>query len=159
MLEFRLSTLAVPQAARRLAKAAVAVLADALCAPDVVHDFDLALTEACANVVRHAYPPGEPGPVGIVLWLHPGESVQAMVTDQGKGPPPDAERDITPGPDSEGGRGLFIIKSLMDEATLVRREGSTEVFMRKNVPGELWNSGQCRSGQAGGQTGGQTAGR
>lgn len=143
MLDFRFSTLAVPQAARRLAKAAVAVLADSICAPDVVHDFDLALTEACANVVRHAYPRDAPGPVEIVLRLIPGEAVEAVVTDFGIGPPEDIASKVSPGPDDEGGRGLFIIKSLMDEADLHRSGGRTDVSMRKAVPAELWSSGCC----------------
>jgi len=143
MLEFRFSTLAVPQAARRLAKAAVAVIADSICAPDAVHDFDLALTEACANVVRHAYPKDAPGPVEIVLRLIPGEAVEAVVTDFGIGPPEDLAKKVSPGPDDEGGRGLFIIKSLMDDAGLHRGEGRTDVSMRKAVAAELWAAGCC----------------
>jgi len=145
MLEFRFSTLAVPQAARRLAKAAVAVLADSLEAPDVLHDFDLALTEACANAVRHAYPQGAPGPVEIVLRLLPGEAVEAIVADAGMGPPEDLARKVSPGPDDEGGRGLFIIRSLMDEASLRRGDSRTEVRMRKTVPAPLWSTGCCRT--------------
>ncbi|EPR43891.1 putative anti-sigma regulatory factor, serine/threonine protein kinase [Desulfovibrio sp. X2] len=140
MLEFRLETTATAQAARRLAKAAVAVVADSVGLPEVVHDFDLALTEACANVVRHAYPKDAPGPLRIVVRLKPHAYVEAEVVDEGKGPPCQLTGAV-PLPEEEGGRGLFIIRNLMDSASLGREDGRTVIAMRKNVPSESWT---CR---------------
>src|ERR671917_34104 len=59
--------------------------AEALRLPDeLVEDLRLAVTEACTNVVRHAYPGGQTGPVEISI--HPlEEAVSVVVSDQGRG--------------------------------------------------------------------------
>src|ERR1044072_3943694 len=42
--------------------------AEALQLPaELVEDMRLAVTEACTNVVRHAYHEGEPGPIDVVI--------------------------------------------------------------------------------------------
>lgn len=143
MLEFRLETLATAQAARRLAKAAVAILADSLADCEVVHDFDLALTEACANAVRHAYKPDAPGALEIVLRLFPEEAVEALVIDHGQGPPVDFGSTPPPGPGEEGGRGLIIIGRLMDRMRLARENGTTILSIGKNVGPGHWVVGRA----------------
>ncbi|EPR36214.1 putative anti-sigma regulatory factor, serine/threonine protein kinase [Alkalidesulfovibrio alkalitolerans DSM 16529] len=142
MLEFRLETLATAPAACRLAKAAVAILADSLADCEIVHDFDLALTEACANAVRHAYRPGAPGTLQIVLRLFPEEAVEALVIDHGQGPPEDFGSAPPPGPGEEGGRGLIIIERLMDRMRLVRENGTTILSIGKNVGPGHWIAGR-----------------
>jgi anti-sigma regulatory factor (Ser/Thr protein kinase) len=73
---------------------------------DVATDLALAVGEACANVVVHAYPPGDIGP----LILHAEvleEEIRVHVSDQGRG--------MTPRPDSPGlGLGLPLIANLAD---------------------------------------------
>ena len=51
-----------PGDSRRLAKDVVDYLAAFLADGDVLHDLDIILTEACANVCRYAYG-GQPGPL------------------------------------------------------------------------------------------------
>ncbi|MGH2968507.1 MAG: ATP-binding protein [Solirubrobacteraceae bacterium] len=79
--------------------------AEALRLPDpVIEDMRLAVTEACTNVVRHAYADGDPGPVEILI--HPvDDALQVIVTDEGRGLGPSAD---TSGP----GLGLPLIAAL-----------------------------------------------
>src|ERR1044072_2356856 len=59
--------------------------AEALRLPDdLVEDLRLAVTEACTNVVRHAYPPDVPGPVEISI-VPTDEHVSVVVADHGRG--------------------------------------------------------------------------
>jgi serine/threonine-protein kinase RsbW len=58
--------------------------AEALDLPlDVIDDMRLAVTEACTNVVRHAYD-GEPGKLDIVLRPD-GDGLEVIVSDYGRG--------------------------------------------------------------------------
>jgi serine/threonine-protein kinase RsbW len=79
--------------------------AEALHLPvDVIEDMRLAVTEACTNVVRHAYDGVEPGPLEIVI-RPVGEALDVIVTDHGRG--------IGPSPDTAGpGLGLPLIAAL-----------------------------------------------
>ncbi|MHB1537260.1 MAG: ATP-binding protein [Solirubrobacteraceae bacterium] len=85
-------------------------------------DIRLAVTEACTNVVVHAYPDDEDGPLEVEARLAGGELV-IFVRDRGRG--------IAPRPDSPGlGLGLPLIASLADDVKLGRDErGHTEVQM------------------------------
>lgn len=85
-------------------------------------DLRLAVTEACTNVVVHAYPEDNTGPLGVRATLE-GEQLTVVVHDSGRG--------ITPRPDSPGlGLGLPLIASLADTVQLSRdQEGHTEVRM------------------------------
>jgi serine/threonine-protein kinase RsbW len=75
-------------------------------------DLELALTEACANVVRHAA-----GADGIEVRLDVAEDRCAIdVADNGAGFDADAVADPEPG--SERGRGLFLIKALSDNVRM-----------------------------------------
>jgi len=59
--------------------------AEALRLPDdLVEDLRLAVTEACTNVVRHAYPADVPGPVEISIVPTDG-FLTVVVSDHGRG--------------------------------------------------------------------------
>src|SRR5262245_17400389 len=77
---------------------------------DLVEDLRLAVTEACTNVVRHAYPPELPGPVEISI-VPTDEYVSVVVADHGRGI--GASSDTT-GP----GFGLPLIAAIADEVEL-----------------------------------------
>lgn len=85
-------------------------------------DLRLAVTEACTNVVVHAYPDGQEGPLEVQAALA-GQHLTVVVRDEGEG--------IGPRPDSPGlGLGLPLIASLADTVQLGRdEEGRTEVRM------------------------------
>ncbi len=85
--------------------------AEALRLPDdLVEDLRLAVTEACTNVVRHAYPPDLPGPVEISIRPL-DEHVSVVVADHGRGIGSSSD---TTGP----GLGLPLIAAIADEVEL-----------------------------------------
>jgi serine/threonine-protein kinase RsbW len=86
---------------------------------ETLGDLKLALTEACTNCVRHAYPE-QPGTVEITYELEPSRLV-VEVADDGLGfvlNGDDEEREL-----DEGGLGLAIIRAVTDEFELAEREG------------------------------------
>jgi len=88
-------------------------------------DIKLAVTEACTNVVVHAYPDGE-GPLGVAAIVD-DRQLTVVVVDEGRG--------ITPRPDSPGlGLGLPLIATLAESLELgTSAENQTEVRMTFNL--------------------------
>ena len=85
---------------------------------DLVADMRLAVTEACTNIVRHAYHDGQPGPIDVVIRPN-GDHLDLIVSDQGAG--------IGPSPDLAGpGLGLPLIAALAHALEIERapRSGS-----------------------------------
>jgi serine/threonine-protein kinase RsbW len=84
-------------------------------------DIKLAVTEACTNVVVHAYPNAE-GPMGLRASIE-GRQLSLVVIDRGRG--------IVPRPDSPGlGLGLPLIATLAESLELgTGRSEETEVRM------------------------------
>ncbi len=79
-----------------------------------VHSLGLALSEACANVIRHAYH-GEPDhPIELHLAVD-GSRLELSIRDQGTKFDPQAYQPPNLDEPHEGGYGVFIIRSLMDE--------------------------------------------
>lgn len=127
-----------PQASRGLAKEAVAYVAQYVDDPDVLHDLDIVLTEACANVTRHAYAESE-GPMEVRVRILPGQSVEVEVADWGKG----FARPVSfenAAPESECGRGMFIICKLTDSCEFKRRGRENSLRVVKNIRKELWKT-------------------
>jgi serine/threonine-protein kinase RsbW len=85
-------------------------------------DIRLAVTEACANVVVHAYPDDQEGPMEIVASMD-DDALTVLVRDWGLG--------IRPRPDSPGlGLGLSLIAALAETVQLGHdSEEHTEVRM------------------------------
>lgn len=85
-------------------------------------DIRLAVTEACTNVVVHAYPDGREGPMEVIASLL-GDELTVIVRDEGRG--------VGPRPDSPGlGLGLPLIASLTESLQLGRdAQDRTEVRM------------------------------
>ncbi|HEX8208448.1 MAG TPA: ATP-binding protein, partial [Solirubrobacteraceae bacterium] len=90
---------AVPENVASLRHAVVDLAEGAGADEPVRTDLALAVGEACANVVVHAYPPGDTGPLIIQATVVERREIVVTVIDQGQG--------MTPRPDSPGrGRGL-----------------------------------------------------
>jgi serine/threonine-protein kinase RsbW len=86
--------------------------AEALQLPaDLVEDMRLAVTEACTNVVRHAYADGE-GTIEVAVRPGP-DAVRISIEDHGRG--------TGPSPDTNGpGLGLPLIAALTDAVEIER---------------------------------------
>jgi len=84
--------------------------------PETLADLKLALTEACTNSIRHAYEDGRQGGVDVRYELN-GEAIAVEVSDAGSGFLR-APADVAPGELDEGGLGIAIIESVMDELVI-----------------------------------------
>ncbi len=98
-------------------------------AEDVLFDIDLAVEEASANIVGHAYPPGQVG--DLLLRVETTDDIMRItLTDWGLAFDPESvtpfDVDAPVGTRARGGTGLQLIHSLMDD--VVRKMAS--------VPGE-----------------------
>ncbi len=80
---------------------------------ELLADLKLAVTEACGNAVRHAYPDGE-GQVSVRYLVADG-AIEMIVEDQGSGFEPDDRVGAPlPGP-RESGMGMPIMGAIVDE--------------------------------------------
>ncbi len=100
-----------------------------------VRNLGLAVSEACANVIRHAYH-GQPGrPIGLRLRVD--ETRLALwIRDQGTKFDPHAYQAPDLDQPHEGGYGVFIIRSLMDEVDYdtSARQGTTLRLVKYRRP-------------------------
>jgi serine/threonine-protein kinase RsbW len=83
---------------------------------ELVEDLRLAVTEACTNVVRHAYPPQAPGRIDLTIAPDEG-ALRVVVSDRGRG--------IDPSPDTKGlGLGLPLIAAIVDSLEIEQAPGA-----------------------------------
>jgi serine/threonine-protein kinase RsbW len=94
----------------------VGALAEAFGLPPAsCFDVQLAVTEACANVVRHAYEDGR-GPIEITVDPE-ADALKIVVADHGRG--------IGPSPDTDGpGLGLPMIAALTEKLAIDHPPGT-----------------------------------
>jgi serine/threonine-protein kinase RsbW len=101
---------------------------------EVLADLKLALTEACGNVVRHAYTDGD-GDVSVFFSID-DRRILMTVQDDGDGiRAPDAIDESPVQAPLEGGMGMSIIRAIVDElAVEPGNDGrGTVVRMVKNL--------------------------
>jgi anti-sigma regulatory factor (Ser/Thr protein kinase) len=116
---------AVPEALRQVRNAARQWMSDADVAPAAADEMLIALGEACANVVEHAY-----GPAGgelSVRMLREPSAVVAVVRDRGRWRSPRGHN---------RGRGTVLMHGLVDEVDVEHLPDGTRVTLRKIVTGE-----------------------
>ncbi|HEY8340898.1 MAG TPA: ATP-binding protein [Egibacteraceae bacterium] len=89
-------------------------------------DILVAVSEACANAVRHAT-----GSHGYDVSVHVGEDGCVIdVIDRGPGlpaEPPRSEADL----DAEAGRGLLLMRALVDELQFIREDDGHRLRLTK----------------------------
>lgn len=85
-------------------------------------DVALAVGEACGNVVMHAYPPGETGPLILEARIVERE-LEVVITDMGSG--------MVPRPDSNGlGLGLPLMTTLAKSLAIADGDGGRGTAVR-----------------------------
>ena len=130
---------ALPANARLLPKTRQAVagyLEEMVPEAEALHDVILALDEACANVVRHAFPGQATGSFELRAEVQ-GDEVRVIVEDHGVGIHPSMVSEDAPLADGEStsGRGLHIIRSVMSDVDVepAGPDGGTRILMRKRL--------------------------
>ncbi len=119
-----LRMLAVPVSLGFIRTAVRHWLAGAGASPDEVADLVVAIGEACANVVEHAY-----GPCGGTVSVHMVSRppvVFAAIRDTGRWRPPRG---------SERGRGIRLMRGLSDDVRIERTAAGTYVLIRTALAG------------------------
>jgi len=87
-----------------------------------IAEMTIAVSEACANAIEHAYAP-TPATFELHGWAHNGE-ITMTVRDDGHWRPPRGQN---------RGRGLSIIVAAMDDVQIDRTADGTEVVMRRHI--------------------------
>jgi serine phosphatase RsbU (regulator of sigma subunit)/anti-sigma regulatory factor (Ser/Thr protein kinase) len=90
---------------------------------DEREDAVLSISEACNNAIEHGYG-GQPGTIGLTID-HTGAALQITVEDHGSWRPPV--------PHPERGLGIWIMQSVMQEASLEHQPGRTRVVLSRQL--------------------------
>lgn len=107
--------------------------------PEELADLKLAVTEACGNAVRHAYPDGD-GPVNVSFVATP-ERIEMVVEDEGSGLDAaelaELPQELPETPPAPGGMGMAIIRTIVDELEVAEGPDGrgTSVRMTKYLAG------------------------
>jgi serine/threonine-protein kinase RsbW len=120
-----------------LARLALAGVSRAVSIPDeTLADLKLAITEACGNVVRHAYHglDGEDGVVRVTIEASRLE-ISIAVEDEGVGLSAESRTNGDAVEHGESGMGLAIIEAIADEVDVRRTgaSGGTLLTLRKRL--------------------------
>ena len=92
--------------------------------PELLDDIKTAVSEACNNVVMHAYG-GDSGPLQVFLYLRE-DNIEVIVRDQGRGIPT-----LAPSDDRLQGVGIPIMRALAQQTAFRPLPGGgTEVWMQ-----------------------------
>jgi anti-sigma regulatory factor (Ser/Thr protein kinase) len=89
-------------------------------------DVVLAVDEAAANAVRHAYGDDEAGAVELTLWTEPG-TLSIEVVDHGSWRPPVAAPE-------EGGRGIPLMSQMSESVLIHYDDRGSRVLLRHRIP-------------------------
>ncbi|MBV9683328.1 MAG: ATP-binding protein [Solirubrobacterales bacterium] len=123
----RLELTSRPEAARLVRSMSTAAGQALAFDPELLADVNTAVTEACNNVILHAYG-ARPGPLAVELAAPPS-GIEVRVRDQGRGI-------RSPVPDGEGLKvGLALMSALADRAEFLNvPDGGTEVRLSFRTP-------------------------
>lgn len=100
-----------------------------------IDDIQLAVDEACTNIIKHAYNYDESKKLTIDLEFESDQLI-VILTDQGAGfntdkyKKPDLKKQIEK--KKRGGMGVYLIKNLMDDVTYYAKNQKNILRMSKN---------------------------
>ncbi|MFQ5777905.1 MAG: ATP-binding protein [Terriglobia bacterium] len=122
---------ATPEAAERALEDVLAHIRNSKANCGDLDEIRLALREALNNAVCHGSRLNPNQQVHLVCRCHPRQGLTLVVRDEGPGFDPDTIPDPTADANLErfGGRGLFIIRQLMDE--VVHQDRGRELRMHR----------------------------
>lgn len=93
----------------------------------------LAVDEAVGNVIKHAYAGREGGKLTVTLKASPA-GVEVQIRDSGAPFDPTERQPPAPEELRTGGRGLFLIREIMDDLQYGRENGANVFRMSKRLP-------------------------
>jgi serine/threonine-protein kinase RsbW len=131
--------IAVPNDMDELPKIAAfleAAMADNDVPPNAQFDVNVAVDEACTNVIEHAYPAGESGVVEVACWRDGARWVVTVKDyvhsfDPTTAPTPDTTADLDHR--RPGGLGIHFMRTLMDELRYEAGDGFEILTMVKHL--------------------------
>ena len=100
----------------------------------VIADIAISVSELVNNAMTHGRKGADNGAIEVVI-LQKGKDAQISVTDQGTGFNPDeiadplAEENLL----KEVGRGIFIVRSLMDDVQIETSDQGTTITITKSI--------------------------
>ncbi|MCB0833701.1 MAG: ATP-binding protein [Bacteroidetes bacterium] len=102
---------------------------------DSIGEIELAVDEACANVIKHAYHFKDDKEIAIQVETDE-ERISITISDEGQGFDPSSlespEERLQK--HARGGLGIALIRKVMDEVTFNIHPGNTHVRMVKYIP-------------------------
>jgi serine/threonine-protein kinase RsbW len=100
------------------------------CDPKERHDIALAVGEAVSNVIKHSYK-GNPDNKLTLLCRDRDDSFEVEICDRGEAYNPNDTPPLPPEEIRVGGRGVYLMRALMDKVEYRREGGVNYVRMRK----------------------------
>jgi serine/threonine-protein kinase RsbW len=128
-MEVRSSFLCTPDKVKDVRDWIAAALVARNVREEIINKLLLAASEAITNCVVHGYKDTREGTVDVILGITDAE-IQLVVRDYGSGlkmeqyDTPDTEKA------AEGGYGIYLIRSLMDDVRLLPQSDGTELTMK-----------------------------
>ena len=102
-----------------------------------IFDLNVAVDEACTNIIQHGYSPDEEGTIEIQCQLLNENKAAVLIKDRGKPFDPTKHTNVDTTSNLEerrpGGLGLFFIRELVDEIYYEYKEGYEILTMVKNL--------------------------
>jgi serine/threonine-protein kinase RsbW len=103
------------------------------------HAITLAVGEAVGNVIKHSYR-GRTDESVVLRCRAEGKAIEISLSDYGEAFDPDLQPMLPPDELRPGGRGLYLMRAIMDEVEFQRDRGLNIVRMRKLLPSPAFKS-------------------